>query len=267
MRLTSLYRYPLKSGSAESLDIAHCDELGLTGDRRWMAVDADSGKFMTQRALPQMALLDARWAGTEALRLSAPGMETLRVPVPDADGALRGVTIWRELLQAPDAGDAAAAWLTRLLGRPSRLVYLPASRGIQVDPAYAAPGELTAFSDGFPFLLIGQASLDDLCARIGRPLDMRRFRPNLVVSGAEPYAEDGWRRIRIGDMRFRVVKPCSRCAIPTIDPNTAIRSEDREPLATLMTYRKGEGGVFFGQNLIAEGPGTLATGMPVERLD
>ncbi|MGK9067465.1 MOSC domain-containing protein [Stutzerimonas chloritidismutans] len=267
MQLTSLYRYPLKSGSAESLEVARCDALGLAGDRRWMAVDAKSGKFLTQRALPHMATLDARWVGTDGLQLCAPEMETLHVPVPSPDSNLRGVTIWRESLQAPDAGDAAADWLTRLLGQAARLVYLPVSRGIQVDTAYAEPGNLTAFSDGFPFLLIGQASLDDLCARIGRPLDMRRFRPNLVVDGAEPYAEDGWRRIRIGEMTFRVVKPCARCAIPTIDPDTAIRSPDREPLATLMTYRKGEGGVFFGQNLIAEGPGELSPGMPVQILD
>src|SRR5690606_19100508 len=124
-----------------------------------------------------------------------------------------------------------------------------------------------AFSDGFPFLLIGQASLDDLCARIGRPLEMLRFRPNLVVAGAAPYAEDDWKRIRIGALTFRVVKPCSRCAIPTIDLHTAERSADNEPLATLLGYRKRAGGVFFGQNLIAEGCGQLEVGMPVEVLE
>jgi uncharacterized protein YcbX len=267
MHLCSLYRFPLKSGSAELLEDGRCDALGLSGDRRWMVVEAATGKFLTQRALPQMALLHARWQGETALRLSAFGMDDLLVPVPDSTSVARGVLVWRESLQVPDAGDAAAAWLTRLLERPCRLVYLPISQGIQVDQDYARPGERTAFSDGFPFLLIGQASLDDLSARVGRLFDMRRFRPNLVIAGAAPYAEDGWRRIRIGDIEFRVVKPCSRCVIPTIDPLSAERSPDREPLATLMTYRKGEGGVFFGQNLIAEGIGELKVGMPVEVLE
>lgn len=267
MHLSSLYRYPLKSASAEALDEVHSDALGLIGDRRWMVVDAVTGKFLTQRVLPLMALLQARWSGEQTLHLEAPGMDSLLVAVPDSAQNRRGVVIWSEALQAPDAGEAAGQWLTQLLGRPCRLVFLPATNGIQVDQAFARPGEQTAFSDGFPFLLIGQASLDDLSARVGRPLAMQRFRPNLVVSGAEAYAEDSWRRIRIGALEFRVVKPCSRCVIPTIDPLTAERSPDREPLATLMTYRKGDGGVFFGQNLIAEGTGHLRVGMPVEVLD
>ncbi|MCP9338709.1 MOSC domain-containing protein [Stutzerimonas xanthomarina] len=267
MHLAALYRFPLKSGSAESLEQERCDELGLSGDRRWMVVDAATGKFLTQRILPRMALLDARWQGDAELLLTAPGVEGLAVSVPEEGGVERGVLIWRESLQVPDAGDAAAEWLTRLLERPCRLVHLPASRAIQIDQDYARPGERTAFSDGFPFLLIGQRSLDDLSARVGRLFDARRFRPNLVIAGAAPYAEDGWRRICIGDLAFRVVKPCSRCIIPTIDPLNGERNADREPLATLMNYRKGDGGVFFGQNLIAEGTGLLQVGMSVEVLE
>lgn len=267
MHLCALYRFPLKSGSAELLEEGGCDALGLIGDRRWMIVDAATGKFLTQRVLPRMALLDARWQGEASLLLRAPGMSDLSVAVPAPGSAARGVLIWRESLRAPDAGDAAAAWLTRLLGRPCRLVYLPTEQGIQIDQNYARPGERTAFTDGFPFLLIGQQSLDDLSSRVGQPLDPRRFRPNLVIADAAPYAEDGWRRIRIGDMEFRVVKPCSRCIIPTIDPLSAEHSPTREPLATLLGYRRGEGGVFFGQNLIAEGAGLLKVGMPVEVLE
>lgn len=267
MHLCSLYRYPLKSGSAETLEHGRCDELGLIGDRRWMVVDAASGKFLTQRVLPKMALLEARLAEDDALMLNAPGMDALVVPAPAEGSSLRGVLIWRESLQVPDAGDAAAIWLTRWLERPCRLVHLPNSRAIQIDPGYARPGERTGFTDGFPFLLIGQGSLDDLSARVGQLLDERRFRPNLVIAGAAPFAEDGWRRIRIGDLEFRVVKPCSRCIIPTIDPLTAERSPVQQPLATLASYRKREGGVLFGQNLIAEGTGELQPGMPVTILD
>lgn len=266
MHLSSLYRFPLKSAAGESLQRCASDSLGLLGDRRWMVVAAGTGRFLTQRAVPRMALLRAHWQGDTALQLAAPGMPELLVSVP-GDQLMRCVQVWNNHPVVPDAGEAAAAWLSEFLGQACRLVYLPEDYGIQVDLDYARLGENTAFSDGFPFLLIGQASLDDLCARIGRPLEMLRFRPNLVVAGAAPYAEDDWKRIRIGALTFRVVKPCSRCAIPTIDLHTAERSADSEPLATLLGYRKRAGGVFFGQNLIAEGSGLLEVGMPVEILE
>jgi len=266
MHLSSLYRFPLKSAAGESLQRCASDSLGLLGDRRWMVVAAGTGRFLTQRILPRMALLQAHWQGDTALKLAAPGMPELLVRVPD-DKTMRCVQVWSANPVIPDAGETAAAWLSDFLGQACRLVYLPEDDGIQVDLDYARLGERTAFSDGFPFLLIGQASLDDLARRVGRPLEMLRFRPNLVASGAEPYAEDGWKRIRIGQLTFRVVKPCSRCVIPTLDPATGERAPDREPLNTLLSYRKGPGGVFFGQNLIAEGRGELEVGMPVERLE
>lgn len=266
LHLSSLYRFPLKSAAGESLQRCASDSLGLLGDRRWMVVAAGTGRFLTQRILPRMALLQAHWQGDTALKLAAPGMPELLVRVPD-DKTMRCVQVWSANPVIPDAGETAAAWLSDFLGQACRLVYLPEDDGIQVDLDYARLGERTAFSDGFPFLLIGQASLDDLARRVGRPLEMLRFRPNLVVSGAEPYAEDGWKRIRIGQLTFRVVKPCSRCVIPTLDPATGERAPDREPLNTLLSYRKGPGGVFFGQNLIAEGRGELEVGMPVERLE
>jgi len=266
MHLSSLYRFPLKSAAGESLQRCASDSLGLLGDRRWMVVAAGTGRFLTQRVLPRMALLQAHWQGDTALKLAAPGMPELLVRVPD-DKTMRCVQVWSANPVVPDAGETAAAWLSDFLGQACRLVYLPEDDGIQVDLDYARLGERTAFSDGFPFLLIGQASLDDLARRVGRPLEMLRFRPNLVVSGAEPYAEDGWKRIRIGQLTFRVVKPCSRCVIPTLDPATGERAPDREPLNTLLSYRKGPGGVFFGQNLIAEGRGELEVGMSVERLE
>ena len=259
MHLSGLYRYPLKSAAGEALRETMLDALGVQGDRRWMVVDAESGRFLTQRLLAQMTQLQARWLGSTHLQLSAPGMADLQVAVPDDSALLRGVTIWRDSLQVPDAGDQAAHWLSQLLGRACRLV--------QVDTAYAEAGDKVAFADGFPLLLIGQASLDDLSARVGRPLPMLRFRPNLVVSGSEPYAEDSWKRIRIGELEFRVVKGCSRCIMTTLDPQTGERSADREPLATLKTYREREGEVYFGQNLIACGEGQLRLDMPVQVLE
>jgi hypothetical protein len=267
MRLSALYRFPLKSAIGEPLQQAQLDAQGLRGDRRWMVVDAESGRFLTQRLLPQMTQLSARWQGSERLLLKAPGMDELAVELPGAEAELRGVVVWRDSLQVPDAGDAAAAWLSRWLERPCRLVQIPVERARQVNTAYARPGDKVGFADGFPLLLIGQASLDDLSARVGRPLEMLRFRPNLVIEGSEPYAEDDWKRIRIGGLEFRVAKGCSRCIITTLDPRTGERSADREPLATLKTYREREGDVYFGQNLIPDSTGMLEIGMPVEVLE
>lgn len=265
MELSSIYRYPLKSAIAESLDRVETDALGVVGDRRWMLVDPSSGRFLSQRVAARMALLSAELTADGGLRLAMPGLGSIEVARPEA-GDLRPVLIWGRAPLVPDAGDLVASWLSQAIERPCRLVHLPAGQGIQVDEDYAALGQQTAFTDGFPFLLIGQASLEDLESRVGRPLGMVRFRPSLVVQGAEPYAEDRWQRIRIGTLTFRLVKPCSRCVIPTLDPITGVRDAAGEPLKTLMTYRKGEGGVFFGQNLIAENCGELAVGMPVEVL-
>lgn len=267
LHLSGLYRYPLKSAAGEALHETALDALGVQGDRRWMVVDAETGRFLTQRLLTQMTRLQARWLGGTHLQLSAPGMAELQVAVPDEQAPLRGVTIWRDSLQVPDAGEAAAQWLSQFLGRACRLVQVSEPRARQVDTAYAEAGDKVAFADGFPVLLIGQASLDDLSARVGRPLPMLRFRPNLVVSGSEPYAEDSWKRIRIGELEFRVVKGCSRCIMTTLDPQTGERSADREPLTTLKTYRERGGEVYFGQNLIACGEGQLRLDMPVQVLE
>ncbi len=267
LHLSALYRFPLKSGKGESLPQARLDKLGLEGDRRWMLVDEASGRFLTQRADPKMSQLSALWNATGGLTLSAQGFEALDVAVPDPDTDLRGVTIWRDTLRVPDAGDAAADWLSRFVEKPVRLVHVPLPRARTTEAGYGRDDDQVAFADGYPLLLIGQASLDDISHKVGRPLDMLRFRPNLVIEGSEAFAEDGWKRIRIGDVEFRVVKSCSRCILTTVDPHTGIRDEQREPLATLMTYRKQESGTMFGQNLVNDGNGVLEVGMPVTILE
>lgn len=211
MFLSELYRYPVKSGQAQSLKASPVGLLGLQGDRRWMVVEEENGRFLTQRAWPQLGQIDASDDDSGQLLLQAPGQAPLRVPVPPADDALRGVTIWRDTLRVPDAGDAAAAWLSELLGKAVRLVHCPEQRARYLPNGYGLNSDRAAFPDGFPLLLIGQGSLDELNRRIGRPMSMRRFRPNLVVQGAEPFAEDGWKRIRIGSLVFRVLKPSVRC--------------------------------------------------------
>jgi uncharacterized protein YcbX len=267
LRLSTLYRYPLKSGKGETLQQASLDKLGLEGDRRWMLVDEASGRFLTQRAESGMSQLSALWNTSGGLTLSAPGHSSIDIALPDSDAELRGVTIWRDTLRVPDAGDAAGAWVSEFIGKPTRLVQVPEALARTTQAGYGKEDDKVAFADGFPLLLIGQASLEDLSQRVGRPLEMLRFRPNLVIEGSEAFAEDGWKRIRIGDVEFRVVKPCSRCILTTIDPQTGERSDDREPLATLQKYRAQEDGAMFGQNLVNDGNGRLEVGMPVEILE
>ncbi|VVO33013.1 MOSC domain-containing protein [Pseudomonas fluorescens] len=267
LRLSALYRYPLKSGKGEPLQQVSLDKLGLDGDRRWMLVDEASGRFLTQRAVPQMSQLSALWNAAGGLSLSAPGLSPIEVPLPAADAQLRGVTIWRDTLRVPDAGDEAGAWVSEFIGKSTRLVQVPVERARTTQAGYGRDDDQVAFADGFPLLLIGQGSLDDLSERVGRPLEMLRFRPNLVIEGSDAYAEDGWKRILIGDIEFRVVKPCSRCILTTIDPQTGHRNADREPLATLQQYRAQEDGAMFGQNLVNDGNGWLEVGMPVTILE
>lgn len=260
--LNDLYRYPVKSSRGESLTSVQVNVRGLLHDRHWMLVN-DAGRFLTQRELPQMVLIRPRVVAS-GLKLSAPGMSDLEAQ-PDSEEELT-VQIWRDQCTARVMSLAADQWLSEFLGVSCRLVYLPREQTRQVDQDYATSTDEVGFADGFPFLLISRASLDDLNRRMGLTLPMERFRPNLVVEGSEAYAEDNWKRIRIGELEFRVVKPCSRCVIPTINPETGERTGN-EPLKTLMRYRKQGNSVYFGQNLIHDGQGRLETGMPVEILE
>ena len=267
LHLSALYRYPLKSGKGETLQQVSLDKLGLDGVRRWMLVDEASGRFLTQRAVATMSQLSALWNANGGLTLSAPGHSALEIALPDNNAELRGVTIFRDSLRVPDAGDEAGAWVSEFIGKPTRLVQIPLDRARTTQAGYGKDDDQVAFADGFPLLLIGQASLEDLSQRVGRPLEMLRFRPNLVIQGSDAYAEDSWKRIRIGEVEFRVVKSCSRCILTTIDPQTGQRSEDREPLATLQKYRAQADGAMFGQNLVNDGNGRLEVGMPVTVLE
>jgi len=263
-RLSQIWRYPVKSLRGNQLESADVDARGIRFDRHWMLVDGQ-GNFLSQRQLPRMVLVKTQ-VEDQGLRVSAPGMQDLMLPVAsDGDDAVL-VKVWRDECRAQTVDAQADGWFSEFLGRDCRLVSLPPGSVRQVDQDYARQGDQVGFADGFPFLLISQASLDDLNQRLPSPISMERFRPNLVISGCDAYAEDGWRRIRIGDLVFRVVKPCSRCVIPTIDPDTGRRQGD-EPLKTLLHYRKQGNKVMFGQNLLHDGIGSLNQGMRVEILD
>jgi uncharacterized protein YcbX len=263
--LTSLFRYPLKSAAGQSLEHATVEPLGLECDRRWMAVRPD-GSFLTGRDAPSLVRVRAL-PGPEGLRLSAPGLPELLVPPPPADAARLDVTVWEDTCSTARASAEADRWLSEYLGQPAALVYVDARMERPVDPRYAAPEDRVGFADGFPLLLCSEASLADLNQRLLRPVPMARFRPNLVVDGCEPFAEDGWRRLRIGTVELASVKPCARCVFTTVEPETGGYDPAQEPMRTLSTYRRTGGKVLFGQNVIVRRPGTVRLGDAVEVLE
>ncbi len=260
-RLKSIHFYPLKSGRGIELDAVELDRFGPKGDRRWMLVDP-VGRFVSQREYAEMTKLVALPL-ENGLRLAMED-QAVEVPTP-ADGPLREVSIWDDRVAARDAGQGAADWLEHVFGRPLRLVYMAEDCQRQVDTHYARRGETVSFADGFPLLLISASALDELNSRLTEPVSLDRFRPNLIVEGCEPHAEDGWQRLRIGELEFEVAKPCARCAVPSLDQ----RSGEKHPeiLRALASYRRGEDRqVYFGQNLLYAEAGTLRAGDSVEVL-
>lgn len=262
MRLSSLHLYPLKSaagGAVESFDVL---PRGPRHDRRWLVVDAD-GVFITARQVSEMVLIRAAAMG-EGLRLSAPGLPDLDLAPPPSDALRLRVSIWKDAVDAQRADPAAEAWLSAFLQRPVRLVRMDDAARRAVDPAYAQPGDEVSFADGYPLLVISQAALDGLNARlaeVGRtPVVMAQFRPNLVIADAAAHAEDDWKRVRIGEVEFDAVKRCTRCVFTTVDPVRGVRRDDGEPLNILKDYRRTPSGITFGMNLIPRSSGALRVG-------
>ncbi|HSO06017.1 MAG TPA: MOSC N-terminal beta barrel domain-containing protein [Pelomicrobium sp.] len=248
--ITALNVYPIKSCRGIALTEALITPTGLAHDRHWLVTD-ETGAFLTQRVLPRMALVQVE-LGAHALRLAAPGMGPLSLPL-DAPGERRPVTIWRDSCTGIDQGDIAAGWLSDFLQRRVRLVRFDFSRPRLSDPHWAGDsGATTAFADGYAVLVASDASLADLNARLPGPLPMNRFRPNIVIDGIEAFDEDHIAALRVGGAALRLVKPCTRCVVTTTDQSTAERAPDNEPLATLAGYRRKEevDGVCFAMNAI-----------------
>ncbi len=258
LKLSEIWRYPVKSMRGTPCNTISIDSRGPAYDRHWMLVD-QQGHFLTQRQNPQMALIQATLTDGKLSLQTANDSRTVR---PIDNPALLPVTIWRDQCQALHIDPETDAWLSQQLKQPCRLVEMPKDTTRAVDPRYASPKDQVGFADGYPFLLITQASLDHLNQRLETPIGMQRFRPNLVITGSPPHAEDAWREIRIGDISFRVAKPCTRCIIPSIDPDTAERNP--EPLKTLLTYRQHKHKILFGQNLLHNTTGVLHVGSSVE---
>ncbi len=264
LTVTSLHVYPIKSCRAVDLKAVRFDALGPLYDRRLMVVDATTSRYLTQRELPRLTLITPQ-LGPTALQVSAPQMPTLKVSLTSERTERREITVWRFTGPAEDLGEHAADWISTVVERACRLVRFAPDVVREVNPSYAGPGVFTSFTDGYPVLLTTQGSLDDLNARLTDKVPMSRFRPNLVIAGAEPFAEDRWKRLRVGEVELDIVKPCARCVITTVDQLTAKTS--KEPLATLATYRARDGEVFFGQNCVHRSLASIRIGDPVEVLE
>lgn len=259
IKLSGLNTYPIKSAAGISLRQATVTMRGLLHDRRWMVCDRN-GKFLTQRKFPQMALIQV--AIDDFLRLSIAGQGMVELPTEPTEPHPVEVEVWGDACQAWSMGHEVAQWLSEFLGCEAQLVYMPDSTHRPSDHGrFETPN---SFSDAYPFLLISEASLTDLNGRLEQPVPMNRFRPNLVVTGCSAFTEDAWQRIKIGDIVFDVVKACSRCSIPGVEQSTG--EPGKEPLKTLATYRRWDHAIWFGQNLIAQGEGTLTVGDEVEIL-
>lgn len=266
-KVSALHLYPIKGCAGLSVSEMTLDARGPVGDRRFMIVD-EHGMFMTQRSHARMALIRPQLTSTE-ITLDAPGMPTLTLPLDAMDAARLDVQVWRSKVSAATMGPFAYQWLSDFLGTAAELVRMDDQSVRTASTEYAPPGTHVTFADAYPLLLISEASLEQLntkllAAGLDQPLPMNRFRPNVVVSGTEPHAEDSWASVRVRQVELWIVKSCDRCTVTTIDQTTAVAGN--EPLKTLSTYRKHDSRIYFGQNLVHRGLGTLRVGDDVDVL-
>ena len=264
--LSAINIYPVKSLGGIRLAHTSLSDRGLTLDRRWMLVNPE-GQFITQREFPEMVFLEVSLLADRMV------IHDVRYPDTQQDVLLEpsfneriGVQIWKSRCQAVVYGEEINDWFSTQLNTPCRLVFMPQDSRRDIDRQFQMNREIVSFADGFPSLMIGESSLIELNQRLDNPVSMDRFRTNLVFSGGQPFSEDSWKVIRIGDVQFRVAKPCARCVITTVDSQTG--KTGLEPMRTLATYRRDETGkVMFGQNLIHQGRGVLKVGMPIDVLE
>lgn len=270
--LSEINVYPIKSLGGIALDEAIVEDKGLQCDRRWMLVD-ETGEFFTQREFPMMATLKVA-LGKDSLKVTTKDGDSIFVPFAENKaGAEKRVSVWGSKLKARVAESSINQWFSDVLQKKCELVQINENSKRLVSPYYAVKKykDEVGFADGYPVLLIGESSLEDLNSKLENPIPMNRFRPNLVVKNSEAFAEDNWKRIKIGEIVFHLVKPCARCVMTTINQETGV-SDGKEPLKTLSTYRLvkrgGKSKINFGQNLIAENAGAkIKIGEKVEILE
>lgn len=253
--LSQIYIYPVKSLGGISVDSAYADKRGLKYDRRYLLVD-ENGVFMTQRDFPQLALLK--------LSINENGFEVLNskdnshiiIPFESNSNENVSVTIWDDVCNAVIVNKELNTWFSNATHKKCFLVYMPENEKRIVEKIYINEEHIVSFADAYPFLIVGQSSLDDLNKRLEISVPMNRFRPNFVFTGGNAYEEDNWKDFKISDAKFNAVKPCARCVITTTDQDTTERSV--EPLKTLSTYRKTNNKVMFGMNVVCNKPGKVS---------
>lgn len=256
--ISHLYVYPIKSLGGIELSTAKLTDRGIVHDRRWMLVD-EQNRFLTQREHPEMALLRTAIQGDE-LTVYEKGHEADQIRLnlyPIGSDGLK-VQIWDDVCDAIQIGDEVNHWFSNKLNRRCKLVYMPDDSKRIVDLNYAIKDDLNGFSDGYPVLMIGQASLDDLNSRLEEPVPMDRFRPNIVFTGGTAFQEDSFKHFQINGADFYAVKPCARCNVPTTNQETGERK--KEPMKTLATYRSGNNKVYFGQNILYKNEAIINVG-------
>ncbi len=260
MRIRDIWLYPVKGLRGQSVLEADVEPWGLAGDRRWVIVGA-AGRFVTQRTLPVLATIRAS-ASSDGLVLSGRDGSSVVLPTPEPTAERVEVAVWSDRAPALVAGGKANAWLSKILGGDYRLAYMDSpSTARRVDPDFGAAADRVSFADSFPLLLINKASLDDLNARLAHPVDLTRFRANVVVDDAPAWAEDHWQDVTLGGVRFRAAKACSRCAVITIDQERGTKASDHEPLRTLAKFRRNtQGETIFGQYIIPDDRGHIEVG-------
>jgi uncharacterized protein len=247
IKLTQIWIYPIKSLGGISLLSAQVMGKGLRYDRRRMLID-ETGTAITQRDYPKMALLKTS-ISNEQLKVKI-GEKELKIPLEEHDlSRPLDVIIWNDRVKAFEVGTSHSEWFSEILGVRCKLVFFPEENDRPVDPRYHVNNENVSLADAYPFMVIGQSSLNDLNSKLNEPIPINRFRPNFVFEGGEPYEEDNWRNLSIGDVRFVGVKTCERCMITTVNQITA--EKGAEPLKTLASYRKQNNKIYFGRNLVA----------------
>lgn len=261
--VAAIWVYPVKSCAGVSVSEADIVAGGLSRDRRYMLIDP-KGEFISQRSTPALCLFRTELLEQGIVVHAPPGTEigALSLPLELTRGSKRRVHVWKDSVRA-FVHPEGSSWFTQALGKPVELVYMPEYelRALEKEKASKKSGshfDRVSFADGFPLLLTSKASLEDLNLRLADPISMTRFRPNVVVTDATPYEEDHYQELYIGMQPFVVPKLCSRCTVTTVDPRTALRGT--EPLRTLSTYRKWDGAVWFGANLVPRRYGTLRVG-------
>ena len=265
LQLSEIYIYPVKSLGGIRLDKSEVTDRGLRYDRRWMLID-ENNRFISQREYPQLALFSVAIHDDNLLITNKKTGDVLTIsnsPNHSATQSLK-VTIWDDEVTAWEVSKIANNFFTKALGIPVHLVYMPDESHRKTEVDYSLKGdEITSFSDGYPILVIGQTSLDDLNNKLAEPIAINRFRPNFVFTGGQAFEEEEWHEFKVGSLRFFGVKPCARCVMTTIDPQTG-EKKGKEPLLTLNKYRKAGNKILFGQNVLINQTGSVSVGDDIE---